>query len=448
MAKKKSGSKKKAPDLSNRPLSFRGDLSKSEQKDAVALVSGLSETMPEQFAQMAYDLRNSTIPTQVSNRKRYERAQSVAEAKPVSLESMSQNRTDSFLRALTGPHRLPTEDYSGEKFYFKHRGEIDQIMSDVGSPDTTFHQVSGATSQLSVRNKPENEKASLRGLLSAHTHGTVHVNEDLLRALPRSGHHISKDHHNMTIPFSSLPHEVVGEMVSPDTRRKVTPHLSGVDLNEIGKTSMGKNIMQAHRELQGTETISPTGNPKLWAYRRAHELAVPKSPEEGEFDLRKMHIGKVARGEQPASQMMFDFYNLRKSNEGILSNQLAMPEDSWMNAISFDQPDEIKKAAGDVTLGKKTGTTRRGRELSVGEGVGSITPAAIQHSVNTEATNMAAQQIQDQLGLDFTVPAMMVQEGDWAETRRRLGKDAQYNAARRAEKEKKPKKPKSPPTLF
>jgi hypothetical protein len=72
----------------------------------------------------------------------------------------------------------------------------------------------------------------------------------------------------------------------------------------------------------------------------------------------------------------------------------------------------------------------------------------IQHSLNVEATSRAANDVQEKLGLSYTVPAMMIQEGIWAETRREAGGDAAYNAERRTTKEPKPKKPKAQPTLF
>jgi hypothetical protein len=237
-------------------------------------------------------------------------------------------------------------------------------------------------------------------------------------------------------------------MVDPDLRASVTPHLDNVNLDEISKSSMATNIKQAHEAMQGHGLPSPTVNPKQFSYQRAHELAVPNSPEHGEYQMRRMNMGQVARGEQSPNQLMFDFHGLRDSNEGVLSNTLGMPEDSWMNAVGYDQPAPIKKAAGDVTLSAKKGTTKRGRALSVGAGNKDITPLGIQHSVNVEATSRAAKDVQDTLNLPYTVPAMMVQEGVWAETRREAGGDAAYNAERRTAKEPKPKKPKSQPTLF
>lgn len=443
-AKKKAQPKKVAPkpDLSNRPLVL-SDLPAKEQENAEALMSRVSETMPEQLSRMAHTLRGATAKTQMSSRKRYTEAAPQAVRQPMSVESMAKNRTESFMRSLTGPHRLESEDYTGQEFYFKHRGEIDEIRAGADAPNIPLGDVLGATAKLSVRTKPEAEKASAKGLLEAHARGTVSVNEELLAALPKSGQDIPAQHRGKEMLFSELPSSVVKEMVNPQVREKVAPHLSNVNLGEISKSSMTKNVTEAHEVLQGNKAPSPTKNPKLFSYQQAHEKAVPGSPEHGEYQMRAMNLGQVARGEQPASQMMFDFYGLRGSNEGVLSNQLVMAEDSWMNAVSYDQPAAIKKAAGDVTLSTKKSTTKRGRELSVGKGNKDITPIGIQHAVNTAATQKAAQDVQETLGVDYTVPSMMIQEGVWAETRRSLGKDAPYNKQVREQTPKTPRAPKA-----
>lgn len=445
-SKKKAPAKKKGPDLSSRPLTY-GDLSRQEQKDTEALMSGVSETMPTQFERLAHTLRKATHPTQVSARKRYEKAAPLAESKPMSLESMTQNRVDSFMRALTGPHRLPHEAYTGDEFYFEHRGMVDEAHAQVNAPHIPIENALASAARLSVRTKPEQEKQSVHGLLSAHAHGSVDFNPEMVAGLSKHGVKVPAELHGKTIPFAETPAHIVSSFHKPAIRAVAQPHVQNANLDAISKTGTAKNLEEGHRAMQGQNFPSPTKNPKQWAYQKAHERAIPDSPEHGEYQMRKMHLGRVARGEESSNQMMFDFYGLRDSNEGVLSNQMAMPEDSWMNAISYDQPAKIKKAAGDVNLSTKTGTTKRGRKLSVGEGIGAIEPASIQHALNTEATSRAAKQVQETLGIDFTVPAMMVQEGTWAETRRDLGKDSEYNAIRRGEQPKTPKTKKQP-TLF
>jgi hypothetical protein len=90
----------------------------------------------------------------------------------------------------------------------------------------------------------------------------------------------------------------------------------------------------------------------------------------------------------------------------------------------------VRKIAGDINLKTKKSKTKRGRTLDVGRGDPSITPAGIQHAVGNEATTRAASEIQKDLGLDFTVPSMMVQESVWAAERRMSNKDKDFNAAK------------------
>jgi hypothetical protein len=121
-----------------------------------------------------------------------------------------------------------------------------------------------------------------------------------------------------------------------------------------------------------------------------------------------------------------------------------------MLANERQQPQEVRKVAGDVSLSTKQLKTKRGRQMAVGVGNKDITPAGIQHAVGAEATSRAARETQSDLGLDFTVPAMMVQEGVWAAERRQANADAPFNARQRdaqPKKEKRQAAPKPPKSL-
>ena len=103
--------------------------------------------------------------------------------------------------------------------------------------------------------------------------------------------------------------------------------------------------------------------------------------------------------------------------------------------------------AGDVSISTKQMKTKRGRQMAVGVGNKDITPAGIQHAVGAEATTRAAREIQTDLGLDFTVPSMMVQEGVWAAERRQANADAPFNARQRDAQPKKEKRQAAPKPL-
>lgn len=442
-AKKKAKAKKTGPDLSNRVLEF-GDLSKKEQSNAVGMTSRVSETMPEQMATLAERGLKSPRPGMQSKGKRYAAAAPQMVSKPLSMEGMVAARKQAFHSATTGEVRLPEESIAGQEFYFQHRKELDETTGNQGLP---IERVVNATSRLSIQTKPESEKAALSALTKAHTGGSVHFKPEMVEALGSQRVTVPQEFHGKEVPFKDIPGHVVQGITEPSIRETVQKHSKGVDVANMAKTSMRSNLQYAHEALQGTRSVSPTENPKLFSYGKGHELAVPDSPEHREYQLRAGHVGRVMRGQEAAGQGMFDFEGLRSSNEGVLSNRLQTPNDSWMLANERQQPQEVRKVAGDVSISTKQMKTKRGRQMAVGVGNKDITPAGIQHAVGAEATTRAAREIQTDLGLDFTVPSMMVQEGVWAAERRQANADAPFNARQRAAQPKKEKRQAAPKPL-
>lgn len=428
--------KKTGPDLSNRVLEF-GDLNKKEQTDAVGMVSRVSETMPEQMATLAERHLKSSRPGMQSKGRRYAIAAPQMVSKPLSMEDMVSARKQAFHNAAAGDVRLPEESVAGQEFYFQQHKELDEIT---GGGTIPIDRVVNATSRLSIQTKPESEKAALSALTKAHSSGTVHFKPEMVEALGSKKIVVPTELHGKEVAFKDLPGHVVQGITEPSIREIVEKHSKGVDVANMAKTSMRSNLQYAHEALQGTRAVSPTGNPKLFSYGKSHEMAVPNSPEHREYQLRAAHIGRVMRGEEAAGQGMFDFEGLRSSNEGVLSNRLQTPNDSWMLANERQQPQAVRKVAGDVGLNTKQMKTKRGRQMAVGMGNTDITRAGIQHAVGAEATSRAARELQNDLGLDFTVPAMLLQEGVWAAERRGNKADASFNARQRATQPKKAKR--------
>lgn len=427
-AKKKKTAKKSQQRIPNKDRVLEmGDLTKAEQRDAVGMVSRVSETMPETMAGMAESHLKSPKSAMRSKGRRYAKAASQMVSKPLTMESMVEARKSAFHEALAGTARLPEEDYGGQEFYFKHRAELNETA---GTTDIPISRLVDATGRLSIQTKPEPEKAALRALAQAHTHGAIHFSPELVKAL---GNKVPTEMHNQKVPFKELPGNVVRELTNPDIRHIVQPHAHGVDITNLAKTSMRNNLKQAHEALQGKK-VDPIGNPKLHSYARSHELAVTDSPEHREYQMRAMHLGQVARGEQSNRQLMFDFYGLRNSNEGILSNNLQTANDSWMLANQYQQPEPVRKISGDINMKTKKTKTKRGRVLSVGDQDATISTAGIQHAVGAGATTQAAKELQDEMDVDYTIPSVMVQEGVWAAERRKAGGDAEFNARKKQEK--------------
>ena len=413
----------------DRVLGFQ-DLTKSEQSDSVVLRSQVNEQMPQRMASASEDLLKSDKPAQQAKGGRYAKAAGQMESKPLTMDSMVSARKNAFGQALAGGVRKPTEDYAGQEFYFKHRGELDEVASLTNLP---MDRIAGATARLSVQTKPESEKASLRALAMAHAHGSINFTPDVISALSSSGANVHKDLHGKKVAFRDLPAEVVQHVTTPAIRARLQPHAHGVDIDNLAKSSMRKNISLAHEVLQG-QGLDPIKNPKLFSYAHNHDIAIPDSAEHKEYQMRASHMGKVARGEMAGGQGMFDFYGLRDNNEGVLSNQLQTPNDSWMIANEAQQPQAVRKVAGDITMERKSGKTKRGRNIDIAPGYATVSTECIQHAVGNEATHRAAKEIQQDLGLDFTVPAMQVQEGVWAAERRNAGGDSDFNVPKTVQK--------------
>ena len=430
-AKKPAAPKKERVPDKDRVLGFN-DFTKKEQGDAVALRSLVNEEMPQRMAKASEDLLKSDKPAQQAKGGRYAKAAGQMVSKPLTMDSMVSARKNAFGQALAGTVRRPDEDYAGQEFYFKHRGELDEIASLTNLP---IDRIAGATARLSVQTKPESEKASLRALSMAHAHGSMHFTPDVVDALRSSGAKVSEDLHGKKVAFRDLPADVVGHVTNPKIRTRVQPYAHGVDIDNLAKSSMRLNISQAHEVLQG-QGLNPIKNPKLFSYAHNHDIAVPGSDEHKEYQMRAAHMGAAARGEVAGDQGMFDFYGLRDSNEGVLSNNLQTPNDSWMIANEAQQPQAVRKVAGDITMKTKKATTKRGRKLDVGAGDATVSPEGIQHAVGNEATHRAAREVQEDLNLGFTVPAMMVQEGVWAAERRNAGGDKDFNVPKSVQKER------------
>lgn len=445
-AKKKAAKKKKAtgPDLSNRVLEF-GDLSKKEQSDAVGLESRLSETMPEQMSELAAKSAKSSTKAERAKAKRYSEAAPKMERKSLTMEGMVKARKEAFATATSGDLRLPTEDVAGQEFYFKNRKNIDETVGSTGIP---VARAVDATGRLSVRTTPENEKASLKALSEAHQKGSVNMGDAVVSALRSTGADVPEDLVGKQVPFKDVPGPLVRALADPAIRETARGGVSDVDIDSMSRTSMRNNLQYAHEALQGKRDVVPTKNPKLYAYARSHELAEPDSPVHREYQLRAGHIGKTMRGEIAGSQLMFDFEGLRESNEGALSDRLQTANDSWMLANQRQQPQAVRKVSGEVQLSAKSGTTKRGRALSVGKGISQIKPAGIQHAVGAEATSRAARELREEHNFDFPVPAMLVQEGVWAVERRQVRGDSDFTAATKPVKEPRMKKQGTQLSLF
>lgn len=415
------------------------DLTPQEQKVAVSLISDQTKNIRKGFRRVASIPKvrvaagKSPSEQELQKAKKAKLALKDAVNKPFTMEGAVESRIKYIKNAAE--MTLPNEDLGGAGFYFQHRRDVESTIKGTG---VSLLTALDAASKLSVRTSPLAEKASLKALIDAHKSGTVSFTPELVSALhsvrDRGGESMisSKmivEHEGKTVPFAEIHPVVAARLTTPSIRAIAKRHVQGVDLDGLAKTSITKNISGAHAVMQGTPSSAFT-NPKQISYAAAHDVATPDTPEiEEEYMDRARKVGESLRNGM--YQESFDFNNLRSSNEGALSNRASTPADLWEQRISYDQPGKaftVSSEAVGATV-PKTRTLPSGRQQRVGYREKNITGIGILHAVHQEAVHQTADKLQKDLNLDFTVPALLVQETDWAGGRRAEGQDPEYSAA-------------------
>ena len=310
---------------------------------------------------------------------------------------------DASINVEDGGSRLEGHDGSiaGQGFYFDNH-----------VPERVEAHASAA---LSSGEPPVNEQTSLRALREGRG-SVVQVNGKQYNFSDMEGEHVARTAKN---------------------RKKVTPEtVSGnpVDWTGIARVSKSRNIADAHEILgERHPGMDPLSDPKRNAYAESLTIAKPDSPEELEYKVRASDVGSTYRGDRMPGQTSLDITGLKHSNEGVLSNKLDTPQDTWMHTNSYGSGADAK-AMGDQTFSRK-----QTEDKGVVSRNAKVKADTIQHAVGSFATQKAAERIQKDLGMESTVPAMLVQETVWASQRRNTAKstrarnataDPEYNQAR------------------
>lgn len=412
-----------------RALRFE-DLTSAEQKTAVSLVSDRSKTTRQSLRAISQIPQDKENPTAHELQKGKKAKESLKDAvnKPFNMDEAVSSRMD-YIKAAATTHRLPTESVGGAEFYYDHRKQVDDMIA---GTDTSISTALDAGSKLSVRTAPPQEKESLTALANAHTNGSVHFSSELINSLHNLRNsknervvEVPAEHWGKTIPFSQVHHKVAAQLTNPEVRELAKQHVQNVDLDGLAKTAIRGNIANAHKVMQG-ETSNAYEQPKQISYASAHVVSVPGTPEHAEYRDRARKVGEALR--TGGYQESFDFDGLRSSNEGSLSNTASTPADLWERRISYNQPGKAFTTSSDANyVQQKSRTTPSGKKQTVGLGDAKIQPIGIEHAVHQEAVHQTAKKLQENLGLDFTVPATLVQETAWAGSRRSVGQDPHYS---------------------
>jgi len=413
------------------------DLSTEDQRLAETAVAHLYGNARSVAAPKAKQYLANPNPTAQNTGRRYQRvAEEFPEGYEFSLEKATQARVDAFVEGATtlrksqavqgksGVQHRP-EDVAGIGFYFDNMRIVEDAVKNTSVP---LDNALEAVGQLSEQAEPGGEKAALRGIVQAEEKGRVRFSPSLVEGMNKApGPNVPSEIKGHEVAFRDLRPTVAAHLAHPDIRSTAERNVEDVPVGEIAKVYKRQNIKKGIKAVRGAPP-DPHRNPKKWGYGESHRLATSEAIE-GEYRERGRILGEVAR--TGMYQDSLDLFGLRKSNEGILSNETDTAEDSWMRTVSISDVDKtIRKAAGDaLTLPNKTvgEETIRNRDTRV-------TPVGIEHAVHHEATVRAAKEVErlanegglgpraegpGERGIDFTVPSVMMQETGWAVARRR-----------------------------
>ena len=364
--------------------------------------------------------------------------------KPASLKTATANRVSHITAGATTPSlRREGENLPGAGWYFQHHSDISRAAQEHGYGTNAAITASAV---MSPQNSPDNEKRAVTALMDAHRNGKVtipqHIAERLnsSKAFVKSGITVNPEHVGVPTPVSHLHPTVLAALSEKDVREQLPDH--NVNLEDIARGGSRENISKAINVLRGKvsedEAIDPHSSPKVRSYRDAIRDAVSNTPQHDEYMMRAADIGDKLRGEVGKGQLMFDYHNLRNSDEGMLSSTRSTAEDTWMNSISHGQKNtivpgtdtNIMKTAGSL-LGYTGKKTHEGVSVDPDPRVGS---SAVQHAVNNAATINAGTSLKKSLNLDYSVPSTLSQETAWIPARRAGNKDKTFNKENAPEK--------------
>ena len=434
------------------------DLTPEGRQAAEKIVSDFGTRVPDEMAKVAASKRKSAArarsigtPKQLANAqiyeataKRLDKAIPNAPKEPITLEGAANRRVSAVESAAT-QHRTPDESIGGSGFYFDSNKELS------GSSPEQKNAMITASSVLSQGATVRDERAAALAIGAAHsTNQQVYMHPVLAKSL--------KEHSGVTVPshivgksvsVHDVPSDVFAAMADPTHRALVQTHARGIDFKSISKGASMDNIRKATDVIRSPQTAGDAQDPLSSAKTRSYTgniaEAIPGTPHHEEYKLRAAHLGAAIRGEVHGSQQMLDFYGLRHSNEGVLSNTAHTAEDSWMNSLNVGHPDpKITKAGGDIKPTAKTAMID-GKKVTAHPSP-EVGAPAIYHAFGNAATSLASQKLQDKYQTEFTVPNMLTQETAWRGVRAGAGRDAELNKKKRkianAEKSPKVKQPK------
>lgn len=359
----------------------------------------------------------------------------------------------------TGAH--PSGKVLSAGWYFDHADRLNLIADSSGFDRERVYAASGA---MSPQNDPENEKRAIEALAIAErsnhpvTATTIHGAKLLGIELPN---HIktdddlkSLDTAHRTRNFRDIDSSTINRALRTGSNREHFDTKVDIEGLAVGGTGLQRGVDVFRGNLGVDEFLAegPAGGPKVASYvdsiRRAGRASLA---EKSEYHRRMQN---AVEGADPyfeqetlfGPQWEKDPWRLASSTEGTLNPKGPTAEDTWMTAISAQQPKEfetIPTGRGAGRVGKFVGSDSNLQKVSV-TGIHptpvehpNLTSEAVVHAMNNAATHRGSEILTERArsaGRDVGagVPAMGVQESSWSEYRIKGDKDPVYNEAKRS----------------
>lgn len=426
------------PSLDGRIMQWP-DLTRQGQQITEDNLRAVGQAMPQRVSTAIDKAKTSKSKKAVQTRRALEAVQPHIRPEPVSLQRAANSRQrlfeDARLRrqaTTDNPHNVIPE---GADWYFEHHARITVDANRLGFPGK---QARYASAQMSPMNAPENERAAIRAIMDAHTNRSLQVTPTVSRHLAKKGIDVS-EHVGKTVPYSNLPTGVLGELSGPKIWGKVK---TDADLENVALGGIKENIHKAEAVALGhidpdqaiinQKTGAVTAS-KVGSYSHVIDESVPGSAEHVEFMGRVHHDALVRAGHISPHQQAFDLYGLANKQfpQGhILGPESHTVEDTWQNAVTFNQPKELVgqtsvfKAGGSGAQyppsGLKVLRDQEGKQIGSAHPDPRVGDAMLLHAFNNRATQKAAEQMGRQT--QTQMPPTAVQGAVWTEARRQAGK--------------------------
>lgn len=440
------------------------DLSREGQRVVETGMNAVGQSMVERTAGEIERLGGKTTDAARKDRASLEAIAPHVQNKPVTLQRAANSRKRTYNDALVRQQQKHESDQvipEGADWYFEHHARIAHSADPTPFPARAAHYASAG---MSPQNSPENERASVGELMHAHVNAKVHVTPEVVQHLAGQGidvsHHEGQVVHADALPLGSLPHLSTAAFQS-----RVN---TDANLREVSRGGVKSNITKGEHILYGeipstheafTNKEGVISAPKVASYAHVTAEAKPGSAVHVEYAgrvhqdaLARAHGGGTGKGTGPGGRWAdhdegMDLYGLGQpeSPEHLLSTRSHTVEDTWQNAVTFDQPKKLVgggpnptsvfKASGSGRQyppgGLKTSRDENNKVIGKASDDPRVSPGMLLHAYNNRATQMAAEQQGRATGTK--IPPTASQAVVWTEARRQAGKSREGGEAARSQ---------------